>query len=62
MSSITDYTDRTTCPIFGDGAGAVLVEAYDGDDLGIIDMKLQSDGVGRHHLYQKLVVVCGQLL
>ncbi|HOB27284.1 MAG TPA: beta-ketoacyl-ACP synthase III [Bacteroidales bacterium] len=53
MSSITDYTDRTTCPIFGDGAGAVLVEAYDGDDLGIIDMKLQSDGVGRHHLYQK---------
>lgn len=52
MSSIVDYTDRTTCPIFGDGAGAVLIEPTE-DDLGVIDIHLQSDGVGRHHLLQK---------
>ena len=52
MSSIVDYTDRATCPIFGDGSGAVLVEATE-EDFGIMDMKLQSDGVGRNHLYQK---------
>lgn len=52
MSSIVDYTDRSTCPIFGDGAGAVLIEPTE-EDLGVIDIKLQSDGVGRHHLYQK---------
>lgn len=53
MSSITDYTDRTTCPIFGDGSGAVLIEPSDDDSFGVIDILLQSDGVGRHHLYQK---------
>lgn len=54
MSAIVDYTDRSTCPIFGDGAGAVLLEPADRDEgLGIIDMTLFSDGVGRHHLHQK---------
>lgn len=52
MSSITDYTDRATCPIFGDGAGAVLLEPSD-DENGIQDSMLQSDGVGRKHLHQK---------
>jgi len=52
MSSIVDYTDRATCPIFGDGAGAVLLEPSS-DDFGIIDSILQSDGVGRVHLHQK---------
>lgn len=51
MSSITDYTDRTTCPIFGDGAGAVLLEPnYDG--FGVLDSKMQVDGSGRKHLHQ----------
>ena len=52
MSSIVDYTDRSTCPIFGDGAGAVLLEPTT-EDIGIVDIKLQSDGVGRIHLHQK---------
>ncbi len=52
MSSITDYTDRTTCPLFGDAAGAVLLEPTTGD-TGIIDHILRSDGSGRHYLYMK---------
>ena len=52
MSSIVDYTDRTTCPIFGDGAAAVMVEPTT-EDVGIIDSKMQSDGSGRVHLHQK---------
>jgi 3-oxoacyl-[acyl-carrier-protein] synthase-3 len=52
MSSIVDYQDRATCPIFGDGAGAVLLEPTT-EDIGIVDVKLQSDGVGRVHLHQK---------
>jgi 3-oxoacyl-[acyl-carrier-protein] synthase-3 len=49
MSSIVDYTDRTTCIIFGDGAGAVLFEPnYEG--LGLQDEYLRSDGVGRDFL------------
>mgnify|MGYP002344454725 CR=1 FL=1 len=52
MSSIVDYTDRATCPIFGDGAGAVMLEPTN-EDVGIIDSILQSDGVGRIHLHQK---------
>lgn len=52
MSSIVDYTDRTTCPIFGDGSGAVLLEPTN-EEYGIIDDILQSDGVGRIHLHQK---------
>jgi 3-oxoacyl-[acyl-carrier-protein] synthase-3 len=52
MSSIVDYTDRATCPIFGDGAGAVLLEPTT-EDIGIMDTILQSDGSGRVHLHQK---------
>ncbi len=52
MSSIVDYTDRATCPIFGDGAGAIMLEPAD-DENGIIDFIYQSDGVGRIHLHQK---------
>jgi 3-oxoacyl-[acyl-carrier-protein] synthase III len=52
MSSIVDYTDRATCPIFGDAAGAVLLEPSE-NGYGVIDEILQSDGIGRHHLHQK---------
>lgn len=52
MSSIVDYSDRSTCPIFGDGAGAILLEPTT-EHIGIIDVKLQSDGIGRIHLHQK---------
>jgi len=49
MSSIIDYEDRTTCIIFGDGAGAVLFEPNT-DGFGLIDEYLRSDGIGRNHL------------
>lgn len=52
MSSIIDYTDRQTCVIFGDGAGAVLLEA-DTEGYGIQDSILKSDGAGCTHLHQK---------
>jgi len=52
MSSIVDYTDRATCPIFGDGAGVVLLEPTT-ENIGVIDMKMQSDGVGRVYLHMK---------
>lgn len=52
MSSIINYEDRTTCIIFGDGAGAVLLEPST-DGNGIIDAILRSDGSGRVHLHQK---------
>jgi 3-oxoacyl-[acyl-carrier-protein] synthase-3 len=52
MSSIIDYTDRTTCIIFGDGAGAVLLEPSV-DDTGIKDSLLKSDGSGRKYLHMK---------
>jgi 3-oxoacyl-[acyl-carrier-protein] synthase-3 len=52
MSSIVDYTDRSVSPIFGDGAGAVMLEPST-EGLGVVDMILQSDGVGRQHLHQK---------
>jgi 3-oxoacyl-[acyl-carrier-protein] synthase-3 len=52
MSSITDYTDRTTCPLFGDAAVALLIEPnYEG--LGLVDEILHVDGIGRKYLYQK---------
>ena len=51
MSSIVDYTDRTTCIIFGDGCGAVLLEPND-EGNGIIDTVLKSDGSGRQYLRQ----------
>jgi 3-oxoacyl-[acyl-carrier-protein] synthase-3 len=46
MSSIIDYTDRTTCVLFGDGAGAVIVEPSDDDRIGIIDFENYVDGSG----------------
>lgn len=52
MSSIVDYTERSTCIIFGDGAGAVLLEP-DNNGLGIQDSILKSDGSGREFLHQK---------
>jgi 3-oxoacyl-[acyl-carrier-protein] synthase-3 len=52
MSSIIDYTDRATCIIFGDGAGAVLLEPNT-EGYGIIDSMMQSDGSGMVHLHQK---------
>ena len=52
MSSIVDYTDRSVSPIFGDGAGAVLLEPTE-EAIGVQDMILQSDGVGRQFLHQK---------
>ncbi len=52
MSSITDYTDRNTCPLFGDGAGAVMFEATE-EDYGLLDTELHMDGVGIDHLYMK---------
>ena len=52
MSAIVDYTDRTTCIIFGDGAGAVLLEASN-DEYGIKDSILRSDGSGRNFLHMK---------
>lgn len=52
MSSITDYEDRATCPIFGDGSGAVLLEPCE-DGLGILDFDLHSDGNGAKHLHMK---------
>lgn len=52
MSSIIDYEDRTTCIIFGDGGGAVLLEPTT-DDVGIVDSILKSDGSGEVHLHMK---------
>ncbi|MCV6629752.1 MAG: ketoacyl-ACP synthase III [Flavobacteriaceae bacterium] len=49
MSSIIDYTDRTTCIIFGDGAGAVLFEPNE-EGLGLQDEYLRTDGIGRNFL------------
>jgi 3-oxoacyl-[acyl-carrier-protein] synthase-3 len=50
MSRIIDYTDRTTCVLFGDGAGAMVVEATD-DDTGFVGFKNEIDGSGGHFLY-----------
>ena len=52
MSSIVDYSDRATCVLFGDGAGAVLLEPTT-EDLGIIDRILLSDGFGRKYLVMR---------
>ncbi|HLQ77018.1 MAG TPA: beta-ketoacyl-ACP synthase III [Terriglobia bacterium] len=51
MTSIIDFEDRATCVLFGDGAGAVLLEAAEGDELGIMDFLLRSDGSGGQYLY-----------
>ncbi len=52
MSSITDYTDRTTCPLFGDAAGAVLLEPTT-EEYGIMDHIFHVDGSGRKYLHMK---------
>ncbi len=52
MSAILDYTDRTTCIIFGDGAGCVLLESTT-EDVGVIDSILKSDGTGESYLNLK---------
>ena len=52
VSSMVDYTDRSTCPIFGDGAGAVLLEPTE-EDLGLMDSYLRTDGKGLPFLVQK---------
>ncbi|MDY3032833.1 MAG: beta-ketoacyl-ACP synthase III [Odoribacter sp.] len=52
MSVITDYTDRKTCPLFGDAAAAVLLEPTE-EELGVMDHILRSDGMGRDHLFMK---------
>jgi 3-oxoacyl-[acyl-carrier-protein] synthase III len=50
MSAVTDYTDRTTCILFGDGAGAILLEPST-DETGLHDFILKGDGSGRHLLH-----------
>ena len=52
MSAIIDYSDRTTCIIFGDGGGAVLLEANE-DGYGVLDSIMKSDGSGAKHLHMK---------
>jgi 3-oxoacyl-[acyl-carrier-protein] synthase III len=53
MSSITDYTDRNTCVLFGDAAGAVLLEPEENKEYGILDQCLYSDGSGGTSLHMK---------
>lgn len=50
MSSMVNYQDRATCPLFGDGAACVLVEPTDEAGMGVIDAVLHVDGRGRDHL------------
>lgn len=52
MSSMTNYTDRTTCPLFGDAAAGVLLEPTD-EPIGIIDAEFHIDGSGKDHLIMK---------
>ena len=52
MSSIIDYTDRSTCILFGDGAGAVLLEQAE-DGVGLMDSELKSDATGAEFLHMK---------
>jgi 3-oxoacyl-[acyl-carrier-protein] synthase-3 len=51
MSSILDYSDRSTCILFGDGAGAVILEASEDDSLGLIDFLNEVDGSGGCSLF-----------
>ncbi|HHJ50126.1 MAG TPA: 3-oxoacyl-ACP synthase, partial [Phaeodactylibacter sp.] len=52
LSAVVDYTDRSTCILFGDGAGAVMLEPSE-QPVGVLDYILKSDGSGRDLLYQK---------
>ena len=51
MSSIINFEDRATCVLFGDGAGAVLLEPTEEENIGILDSILRCDGSGGRHLY-----------
>jgi 3-oxoacyl-[acyl-carrier-protein] synthase-3 len=53
MSSVTDYKDRATCPLFGDGAAAVLVEATEEENMGLLDSYFRCDGRGLPFLHLK---------
>ena len=53
MSSLVDYTDRATCVLFGDGAGAVLVEATGEENVGVQNSFLRTDGIGLPFLHMK---------
>ena len=53
MSSMVDYTDRQTCVLFGDGAGAVLVEGTEEEDVGLQDAFFRTDGKGLPFLHMK---------
>lgn len=53
MSSILDYNDRNTCPLFGDGGGVVLLEPIEEDEYGVLDSILHIDGSGGVHLHMK---------
>lgn len=53
MSSVTDYKDRSTCPLFGDGAAAVLVEGTEEKNVGYVDSYLRCDGKGLPFLHLK---------
>jgi len=52
MSGITDYNDRSTCPLFGDAAVAMMVEPCEDENYGLLDSILHVDGVGRKYLFQ----------
>jgi 3-oxoacyl-[acyl-carrier-protein] synthase-3 len=51
MSSIVDYEDRSTCVLFGDGAGAVLLEPSESNDVGVLDFVHEVDGSGGQYLF-----------
>ena len=53
MSSIVDYQDRQTCPLFGDGAAAVLLEATEEENIGVMDNYFRTDGKGLPFLHLK---------
>ena len=53
MSSMVNYKDRSTCPLFGDGAAAVLVEPTEEEGMGIRDAVFHVDGIGREHLLMR---------
>jgi 3-oxoacyl-[acyl-carrier-protein] synthase-3 len=52
MSSITDYSDRAVCPLFGDASAAIMLEPTT-EEVGIVDSIFRTNGTGRHHLYMK---------
>jgi 3-oxoacyl-[acyl-carrier-protein] synthase-3 len=53
MSTLLNFEDRTTCVLFGDGCGAVILEPSESDEYGVMDHILRMDGNGEQHLYQK---------